>query len=161
MQTQLPLFPENTRLINNTVGVFQKDEMMIYLHNGEPLFCHHIQNRNSYRYITANLVETGLCKPSEIAKVFGVSSRSVQLNSKNLRVKGADYFFNRVENRGKCFKLNEDSFKQAQSMIDNDIPISKIAKELEVTDAALRHHLRNGKLKKKIRPLKVLNLLPL
>jgi len=149
MQTQLPLFTEKTKLINNNVGVSQKDDMIFYFHNGSPLFCHHIHNRNSYRYITANLVETGLCRPSEIAKVFGVSSRSVQLNSKNLREKGAEYFFNRVENRGKCFKLNEDSFKEAQNMIDNDIPISVIARNLEVTEGALRHHLRNGKLKKK------------
>ena len=40
MQMQLPLFPTQIKLINNTVGFFEKGEQVYYLHNGSPIYCH-------------------------------------------------------------------------------------------------------------------------
>lgn len=109
MQMQLPIFPSGTKLINSSVGVFEKDNFLYYLHNGSPIHCHKKSDLNSYRCITANLIVTGLCRPSEIAKTLEVSSRNIQRYAKSLREKGPDWFFNRKENRGKCYELNEDS----------------------------------------------------
>ena len=68
MQMQIPIFPENTKLINPTLGVCQMDVMVYYLHNGSPIFCHYVKDMKSYRYIPGNLVEIKLCK-----NVSGVS----------------------------------------------------------------------------------------
>jgi len=51
MQHQLPLFPESTKLVNCSVGIFTKEEFVYYLHNDSPVFCHAKDDRNSYRYI--------------------------------------------------------------------------------------------------------------
>ncbi len=40
MQKQMPFFPEETKLINATVGVYQKEGFVYYLHNGCPVHCH-------------------------------------------------------------------------------------------------------------------------
>lgn len=149
MQTQLPFFPSTTQYLNPILGVFEKDGMIFYLHNGSPLYCHDRNDRNSYRYITANLVLTGLCKPSEISSVFGVSSRSVQMNVKNLREKGAEYFFRRIEKRGQCYKLDDKAIMTAQEQINLGKSVQATAQDLGVTEAALRYHIRNGRLKKK------------
>jgi len=106
MQMQLPLFSGTTKLINSNIGFFEKDDFIYYLHNGSPIYCHEKNDLNSYRYITANLVVTGLCKPSEIAKALGISNRNIQRYAKSLREKGTDWFFNREEKRGKGYKLN-------------------------------------------------------
>src|SRR5690606_15485332 len=110
---------------------------------------HDRNDRNSYRYITANLVLTGLCKPSEISSVFGVSSRSIQMNAKNLREKGAEYFFRRIEKRGQCYKLDDKALFTAQEQINLGKSVQSTAHDLGVTEAALRYHIRNGRLKKK------------
>lgn len=149
MQTQLPFFPQETRYINDKVGVFERDDFVYYLHNGSPLFCHRTKDRNSYRYITANLCQTNLCNASEIARTFGVSARSVQLNAQALREKGAEWFFSRKETRGKCYKFTEQSFITAQYMLDEGKSNTEIARELGVSDSAIRYHLGTGKLKKK------------
>ncbi|MCF6356711.1 MAG: hypothetical protein L3J54_02795 [Draconibacterium sp.] len=81
MQMQLPIFPANTKLINTSVGVFEKDDFVYYLHNGSPIHCHSKNDLNSYRYITADLVVAGLCKPSEIAKALGVGNRNIQVQT--------------------------------------------------------------------------------
>jgi DNA-binding CsgD family transcriptional regulator len=148
MQMQLPLFPTEVKLINNTVGFFEKGEQVYYLHNGSPIYCHNKSDLNNYRYITANLVETGLCQPSEIARALGVSARNIQRYAKSLREKGASWFFNRQDNRGQCYKLKEDILESVQDQINENIPISQIALQYDVTEGAIRYHVRTGKLKK-------------
>lgn len=152
MQIQLPLFPIQTKLINNNVGFFEKSGIVYYLHNGSPIYCHNKEDVNNYRYIVANLVESGLCQPSEIGFALGVSTRNIQRYAKSLREKGASWFFNREDNRGQCYKLNDKLLETAQEQIYANIPISQIARRLEVTEGAIRHHIRHGKLKKTSKP---------
>ena len=149
MQMQLPIFPHTTKLINSSIGVFEKDDFVYYLHNGSPIHCHEKNDLNSYRYITAELVVNGLCKPSEIAKAFGVSNRNIQRYAKALRVKGANWFFNRKENRGRAHKLTDGTMKDAQQMIDNFYSVADVARLLGVTEGALRYHIKKGNIKKK------------
>src|SRR5450759_4248674 len=68
MQLQLAIFPERTKLINSSIGFYAKDDFVYYLHNGSPIFCHAKEDRNSYRYILANLVVNNICTCSEISK---------------------------------------------------------------------------------------------
>jgi transposase len=152
MQMQLPLFPKQTKLVNATVGIFEKEDFVYYLHNGSPVFCHHKDDLNNYRYIVAQMVFARLCKCSEIAKALGVSSRNIQRYCKALREKGSDWFFNRPERRGTCYKLNEDSLAKAQQMLDDFFTVSETAKALGVSEGALRYHMRNGRIKKKLLP---------
>jgi hypothetical protein len=149
MQTQLPLFPQTTQLINPSVGVNMQDGFVYYLHNGSPLFCHKPEDRNGYRYITANMVESHLCTASEIARALGVSARSVQLNAKALRDKGPGWFFHRTETRGKCYKFTDDTILKAQELLDSGLSKREIGRQLGVSDSAIRYHLERGKLKKK------------
>ena len=146
---QLPIFPSTTRLINDSVGVFEKDEFVYYLHNGSPIFCHSKNDLNNYRYITGNLVNTGLCTPIEVSRALGVSSRNIQRYAKALREKGSDWFFNRRDNRGCCHKVTDEIISQAQQMIDDYYSVSDVAKLLGVTEGALRYHIKKGTIKKK------------
>jgi len=61
MQLQLPFFPEHTRYINSTLGLFEKEGYVYYLHNGSPIYCHLKEDRNSYRFIVGNLICNKLC----------------------------------------------------------------------------------------------------
>lgn len=150
MQMQLPLFPRTTKLINNTVGIFMQEEFVYYLHNGSPVYCHNKEDMNSFRYITANLVNTGLCTPSEIAKAIGVSNRNIQRYSKTLREKGTEWFFNRKDERGQCYKMTEELIERTQKLIDNFYSIADIARLMGVSEGAIRYHIRKGGLKKKL-----------
>lgn len=149
MQMQLPIFPTSTRLINSCVGVFEKDDFVYYLHNGSPIFCHDKTDLNNYRYITANLVTTGLCTPIEIANTLGVSNRNIQRYAKALREKGSDWFFNRPDNRGSCHKATKELLDQAQKMINDFYSVKDVARMLGVSEGTLRYHIKKGTLKKK------------
>ena len=67
---QLPLFPETTKLIKSSVGYFKKAEFIYYVHNSSPIFCHHVDRLNNYRYILSNLVVSKLCHPSQLQGII-------------------------------------------------------------------------------------------
>lgn len=45
MQTQLPFFPPTTKLVNSSVGIYENDEFVYYLHNGNPIYCHGLNDK--------------------------------------------------------------------------------------------------------------------
>jgi len=149
MQLQLAVFPEHTRMINSSVGFYAKEEFVYYLHNGSPIFCHSKDDRNSYRFILATLVENGMCKCSEISRALGINVKNVQRYSKALRENGTSWFFNREDNRGQCHKFTSEIRKKAQALIDDGYSRQAVAKELGLSEGAIRYHFRNGNLKKK------------
>lgn len=146
---QLPIFPQTTKLINSNVGIFERDDFVYYLHNGSPIYCHEKNDLNSYRYILANLVVTGLCSPIDLARALGVSNRNIQRYAKTLREKGTDWFFKKEEKRGDAYKLTDEKLAEAQKLISKFYSVVDVARLLGVTEGALRYHIKKGTIKKK------------
>jgi transposase len=149
MQLQLPIFPVTTKMLNDTWGVFEKDDMVYYLHNGMPVYIHAKDDLNNFRFITANLIHVHACSPSQLSKVFGVNKINFERYVKRLKEGGTEAFFNAEDNRGKCYKMLEDKLKKAQELLDKGYSQLKTAKEIGVSESAIRYHLRAGNLKKK------------
>lgn len=144
MQMQLPLFPTSTKLINNTLGFRKQDDIVYYLHNGSPIFCHQENDLNNYRYILANLVENNLCNIKELSEALGVNRRNIERYVASLRQKGSSWFFERQEHRGESHKLNDEKLEKAQELIDDSFSVSDVARMFGVTEGALRYHIRKG-----------------
>lgn len=149
MQMQLPFFPTSVKPINPTLGFFKDDGVVFYLHNGSPIFCHSEGDLNSYRYITANMVDSGLCGIKELSDALGVKRRNIERYTANLRSKGADWFFNRPDKRGQCHKLTDELKQEAERLIGDFFSVSDVARMLGVSEGALRYHIKKGNIKKK------------
>lgn len=148
MQMQLPIFPDDTKLVNACLGFRKADDFVYYLHNGSPIFCHQKDDINSYRYITANLVDNGLCKCSELADALGVSRRNIERYTKHLREKGSDWFLKRPERRGGAYKITDEMMEKAEKLINDFYSVSDVARMLGVSEGALRYHIKKGTIKK-------------
>jgi len=149
MQMQLPLFPTHSRLINPTTALEERDEMVYYLHAGSVIYCHDKTDLQSYRFISASLVNTGLCKPKELADVLGVSNRNIQRYAKALREKGSSWFFQREEKRGSCYKFSGEIREQAQEYLNNFYSVRDVARLVGISESAMRYHLKKGTIKKR------------
>lgn len=150
MQMQLPIYPATTKLINSSVGFFIKEDFIYYLHNGSPIFCHHVDNLNNYRYILANLVESNLCHASEVSQALGINQRNVERYAQKLREHGMESFFNQKDHRGECYKMTEAVRVQAQHFLDEGKSQLKTSKLLGVSESCIRYHLKTGNLKKNL-----------
>jgi hypothetical protein len=149
MQLLLPIFPNETHLITASLGVFRLDGMVFYLHCGVPIFTHSEEDIDSFRYITSNLILRGLCRKIEICKVFGVSYDSVNRYVNKLKKNGDKSFFTDETRHGHAYKLLPSVLEKAQKAIDAGKSNCSVARELNVSEGALRYALKTGKLKKK------------
>lgn len=149
MQMQMPFFPSTTKLVNATLGFYELDDMVYYLHNGSPIYCHHKDNISSYRYVCGNLVFNRLCSSSELAKALGVNKRNIERYAYKIKDKGTEHFFQKKDKRGQCYKMTSDVIEKAQQLINSGKSQVATAKELGISESSIRYHLRNGKLKKK------------
>jgi hypothetical protein len=153
MQLQLPFFPEQTKYINSSLGLFEKDGYVYYLHNGSPIYCHSNDDRNCYRFIVGNLICNELCTISEFHESIGEARKNIERYAKTFREKGAKHFFSRKETRGQCHKLTASLMADIQSKLDAGVSQYRISKDFSISEASIRYHLKNGNLtlKKKVK----------
>ncbi len=59
MQLRLPIFPREARLINDNLGVYEKDGLVQYIVNGAPIYSHAKDDINAFRFITSNFYSPG------------------------------------------------------------------------------------------------------
>lgn len=149
MQMQLPIFPSDTKLVNATLGIRCEDDMVYYLHNGSPIFCHVQSNINHYRFICGNLVASKLCRASELADTLGVSRRAIERYAKKHREKGGDSYFNNRDRRGQCFKMTSEMLSKTQVFLYQGLSQEEISRQLNISSSCIRDHIRKGNLKKK------------
>lgn len=149
MQMQLPFFPASTKLINPTLGFYESEGLVQYLHLGSPIFCHQKDDLSSYRYVCGNLVYNRLCTISELARALGVKKRNIERYAQSVREHGPGYYFQKEDHRGQCHKMTPDVVNKAQQLLDLGRSYSKTARELGVSESSIRYHLVKGTLKKK------------
>jgi biotin operon repressor len=149
MQTQLPFFPAETKLINASLGIREQDDFVYYLHNGNPIYCHGKADRNSYRFLPGNLTVNHLCSITELSEALGEGRKNIERYAKSFREKGADYFLARKETRGACHKVTPALPAEIQTELDSGLSNCRIAKEHNISESAIKCHIINGKLIKK------------
>ena len=150
MQTVLPFFPENTKMVNATVGFREMDGMVYYLQYGKPIYCHDKNDHNGYRFSLANLIQNKACSIKELSDALGVPRKNIERYAKALREHGAGYFFGRVDGRGVCYKMTVDKIAHVQSDLDNGTSIYGTALNHDISESAINYHIKNGNLKKRL-----------
>ena len=119
------------------------------IHHDKPIFCHAKDDLNNYRFIVGNLICHKLCTISEFHESTGEARKNIERYAKTFREKGSEHFFNRKETRGQCYKLTETLMTEIQTKLDLGISKYRIAKDLDISEASIRYHLKNGNLKKR------------
>jgi hypothetical protein len=154
MQTILPFFPQDTKLINSWVGFREMDGVVYYLYCGNPIYCHNKHDHAGYRFALANLVVNNRCSIKELSDALGVARKNIERYAKALRERtgnglyGAGYFFGRVDGRGVCYKMTSDKMAGVQTDLDNGVSIYRTALNHGISESAINYHIKNGNLKK-------------
>lgn len=148
MQMQLPFFPTETKLINDSVGFREQNGTVYYLHNGNPVYCHAKDDRNGYRFSLASLAVNRLCMISELCTALGEGRKNIERYARSYRENGASYFFKRKETRGQCYKMTQVKLSSIQSELDQGLSMYRIAQRHDISESAIAYHIKKGTLKK-------------
>ena len=148
MQLILPIFPSEAKLINDHLGVYEKEGLIQYLLNGLPVYCHSKEDLNAFRFITSNFIHQGLCRKVDIQRFFCVSEDSVNHAYKKFVEKGESGFFGEDARGGKAHKIIGERKRRIQSKLDKGQIVNSIAKEEGLRESAIRYSIKQGYLKK-------------
>jgi hypothetical protein len=77
-QLQLPIFPAGVTEINSRIAVQTEAGKVFYLRGRLPVFQLEEQDIRSFRIFTSQMIESGIAKPKEIVKTFGVPMITVK-----------------------------------------------------------------------------------
>jgi len=149
MQLQLPIYPKDTRLVNEQLGVYEHDDLVQYIVNGLPVYSHSKDDINAFRFITSNFIHQGLCRKVDIERFFGVSEDTTYRYYKKFVEKGEAGFFGDDARKGKAHKITGSCRQRIQAKLDKGQSVNSIGKEEGVRESAIRYGIKQGYLKKK------------
>jgi hypothetical protein len=149
MQLQLPIFPKDTQMVSDQLGIYKKDGFVQYIINGLPAYSHASSDLNAFRFITSNFIHQGLCRKVDIKRAFDISDDSVARSYKKFLEEGADGFFGADARKGKAHKLTGELRTRIQMKLDKGQSNYSIAKEDGVAESAIRYGIKQGYLTKK------------
>jgi len=147
MQLYVPIFPHDSKMISATVAVKKEDDMVHYVANGLPFYCHGIKEMNAFRQVLCMMIEQGLCRRSEVVRCFCVTEDFVGKALRIYRKEGHIGFYSQTRKR-KANKLYGKMLEDIQVKMDKGQSINSIAKEEGVTEGAIRYQIKQGNLKK-------------
>ena len=150
MQLLLPIFPSDTKMISRSLGVYEKDNIVQYIANGLPIFSHGSEDLQSFRFITSNLINQGLCKSSEVSRCFGIPVENVKRYLSILRKEGEVAFFSGERRKGYCHKIRGSVLERIQKKLDKGQSVNSIAKEEDLSEGSIRYSVKQGYLKKNL-----------
>jgi len=150
-QLLLPFMSPGVTQINSMVSVWQDDDRWTYFLGAYPIYSHRVDDQRMFRLITAQLIESGACRQTEVIKAFGVSKSSVIRAQNKLRKGGSEAFFIDRRGRKSAPVLTPEVLGQAQSLLDKGLPRKEIAEELGVKYDTLRKAINDGRLEDKQR----------
>jgi len=149
-QLLLPIFPHSTEYLTPTLGVFQKEGFVFYMHSGVPIFSHLATDLNRFRYISSHLLTQGLCQNVDIERVFHVSTDSVRRWKKKLSEGGEAAFFSPTIPHRSSHKLLPDVLERIQKKLFEGNSVNSIAKKENISEGSIRYAINQGRLKKKL-----------
>jgi hypothetical protein len=147
-QLLLPIFPNDTKMINSTLGVREHKGIVIYFHCGVPIYSHESADLSSFRFITSNFIKQGRCTIQEIADTFYVSFDSASRWKKQYEEKGECVFFNAESRHGRSHKLLPHVLERIQVKLNTGQSVNSIAKNEAISEGSIRYAISQGRLKK-------------
>ena len=144
-QYQLPLFPAGNTIVTRDLSFEQREGKISYFYGLLPIFSHDKDDVATFRMITSQFYVNGYVKQSEIVNAFGVTKISVKRSVALYRIKGVKGFYEPRKTRG-AVVLTPTVLTTIQDLIDKDIGIKEIAKQLNLKHDTLSKAVKAGKL---------------
>ena len=146
---ELPLLPEEAITLGPRLAVIETPEELVFLNASGPLMSCARTDEAAKRYIGAVVMTQGLAKGEDLAAVLGVHRSTLFRNQKLYREGGLEAL---RDGRGhgaprRAHKLTDEVLPIAQACLDQGRSQSQAAREVGVSETAIRHALKTGRLR--------------
>ena len=145
-QVQLPVFPAGCREINANVAFERREKQVVYFNGHLPVFTHEVEDLQSFRLFTTQLIVNRVATQGEIVAAFGVPLTTVKRCVKRYRQGGIKAMFEPPKRR-EGTKLDAPRLAQAQQLLDEGWKVPALSKQLNILPSTLHKAIDCGRLK--------------
>jgi len=145
-QVQLPVFPAGCREINVNVAFECREKQVVYFNGHLPVFTHEVNDLQSFRLFTTQLIVNHVATQGEIVAAFNVPLTTVKRCVKRYRQGGSKAMFEPHKRRSGT-KLDATRLVQAQQMLDEGMKVPAVSKQLDILPSTLHKAIDCGRLK--------------
>jgi len=147
---EFPLLPEEAVTLGPRLAVIETPKELVFMNASGPLMSCSRNDVTAKRYIGAVLMAQGLTKGEDLAPVLGVHRSTLFRNQKLYREGGLDAI---RDERGhgaprRAHKLTDEVLPIAQARLDQGGSQSAAAREVGVSETAIRHAIKTGRLRR-------------
>ena len=151
LQRSLPVLPPDAHVVSSRLAVLIDDEKLVAFSAADPIYTCRVDDHDGMRLAAGMLSGLKLAPDTALAKALGMSRETVRRNRKLLSVGGVEAV--RCQPRGPKgpHKLTETVRVQAQRGLDLGWPVRRVAREVGLTEGALRSAIRQGRLQRRFK----------
>ena len=155
-QTFFPVFPEDTKMINSDIGLKKIGEKILYFNGGMPMYQHHKDDYQSFRYITSQMIDLKTVRHVEIVSTFQVSKESVNRWLRIYRQEGASGFFQKKKVVKQGSVLTDDVLPKAQGLLNLGKTSKETGEELNIKPDTIQKAISSNRLTRSAVPSPIL-----
>ena len=146
LQQTLPVLPRGTQILSPRLAIAVEDGRLVAYHGMDAVYSCAADDRQGIRLAAGMLSSLGLAPDTALARALGVNRETVRRNRYLVERDGPQAVFRRREGPRQPYKLTEAKRVRAQSCLDQGWSIRRAAKEVGLSDTALRHQIHLGRL---------------
>jgi len=152
LQRSLAVIPPDAQVVSSRLAVLIDDEKLVAFSAADPIYTCRVDDEDGMRLAAGMLSCLKLAPDTALAKALGMSRETVRRNRNLLRAGGVDAV--RCQPRGPKgpHKLTEAVRRQAQRGLNQGWSVRRVAREVGLTEGALRSALRLGRLQRVVEP---------
>lgn len=148
LQALIPLFPPDAKPVNDKLAFAKNDGTIIFYNSSGPIHSVREDDHLGLRIAMGMLVDLKLANTTELADALGCHNSTVGRNAKILSEQGIKGFERKERSGPKgAHKLKGDLLKRAQELLDARTPKKTAARELGISDTAIREAIKRGDLR--------------
>jgi len=145
-QMQLPMFPVGAERITREIVFEKRDGRVWYFNFMMPLFSHAEDDMAGFRMFTSQLIVNGAARQCDIARTFGVPTRTVKRYVKLYREEGVAGFYKSRKTRGAPV-LTSEVLAELQARMDVGEQLHEAARRLGLKPNTVNKAFHAGKLR--------------
>ena len=148
LQRSLAVISPDAHVVSSRLAVLIDDEELVAFSAADPIYTCRVDDHDGMRLAAGMLSRLKLAPDTALAKALGMSRETVRRNRNLLSAGGVEAV--RCQPRGPKgpHKLTETVRVRAQRGLDQGWPVRRVAREVGLTEGALRGALRQGRLRR-------------
>jgi len=149
LQRPFPLLPENAKPVNDHIAILCGAGEITFLNASSAIFKCSDNDQYGLRLAQGVLCSADAVKPAELARALGLNRSTVCRNKATYEKGGAHALLIEKSSNRSAYKLDKKKRRRVQSLLDQAVPVRKIAEAIGITEGCIRYAIRKGALVRK------------